>query len=65
MRSISSLFADLMTYGDSEEVAYGDEEVAEGQVHDGPLRVLEPGGGWQEEEEGGRWWRKEKEGGRL
>jgi hypothetical protein len=37
---IQSFKGDLMTQGDPHEEAGRDEEVAEGEVHDGPLRIL-------------------------
>ena len=36
--------ADLVTEGDPEQEAEAESEVAEGEVHDGSLRVLKPGG---------------------
>ena len=42
-----------MTHGDTDQVTHADHQIAEGQVHDGTLRVVEPPRVHQERGEGG------------
>ena len=49
-RSLELTRNGVMASGDSDEVAGGHQEVAQGQVHDGSLRIVEPS--WVHEEGG-------------